>query len=181
MEAEEKRYDMQKPNADRQKEGQRTAHLLYLLNQTELGTDRYHEMVAELFTGGFGEGSRVMTPLFTNLASNIHIGARVSIMPYFKCMSAGNVYIDDDAQIAMNVSVITNNHDFYERNVLTIKDVHICRNSWIGAGATILPGVTVGENAIIGAGSVVTKDIPANTVAVGNPAKVIKHLDPEKF
>lgn len=132
-------------------------------------------------TDSIGTGSHIVTPLYINLASNIHVGERVSIMPYFKCMSAGNVYIDDDARIALNVSIITNNHDFYDRDVLTIKDVHICRNAWIGAGAIILPGVTVGENAVVGAGSVVTKDVPANTVAVGNPAKVIKELDVQKF
>ena len=111
---------------------------------------------------------------------NIHIGKRVAIMPYFKAMSAGNIYIDDDVRIAMNVSVITNNHDFYERDILTVKDVHICRNAWIGAGSIILPGVTVGENAVVGAGSVVTKDVEANTVVAGNPARKIKVLE-EKF
>ena len=111
-----------------------------------------------------------------NIADNIHIGNNVSINPYFKCMSAGNVYIEDNVMIAMNVSVITNNHDFYDRAVLTVKDVHIKKNAWIGAGAIILPGVTIGENAIIGAGSVVTKDVAPNTVVAGNPAKVIKEL-----
>ena len=103
------------------------------------------------------------------------------IMPYFRCMSAGNVYIEDDVRIAMNVSVITNNHDVYDRDVLTIKDVRIGKNAWIGAGATILPGVTVGENAVVGSASVVTHDVPAGGVVVGNPARLIKTLDPEKF
>lgn len=59
--------------------------------------------------------------------------------------------------------------------------MNICKNAWIGAGATILPGVTIGENAVVGAASVVTKDVPANAVVAGNPAKVLRMLDAEKF
>ena len=102
-------------------------------------------------------------------------------MPYFKCMSAGKVYMEDDVRIALDVKVITNNHDFYDRDILTVEDVRICKNAWIGAGATILPGVTIGENAIVGAGSVVTKDVEADTIVVGNPAKPIKKLDSNRF
>ena len=178
---EERRLDLRIPNAARSKEGHRTTKLLFRLNQTEPYTEEYDKLVHELFTGGFGEGSRVNTPLFVNLAANVHIGKNVVLMPYFRCMSAGNVWIDDNARSAMNVSIITHNHDMYERDVLTIRDVHIGKNAWIGAGATILPGVTVGENAVVGAGSVVTKDVPANTVVVGNPARAIKTLDAEKF
>lgn len=175
------RYDMRIPNPEMKEEAQRTAHVMYQLNNAEPGTERYNELVKELFGDNLGEGSRVMTPIYVNRANNVHIGKRVAIMPYFKCMSAGDVYLDDDVRIAMNVSIITNNHDFYDRDVLTIEPVHIGKNAWIGAGATILPGVTVGENAIVGAGSVVTKDVPANTIVVGNPAKPIKQLDPSKF
>ena len=69
----------------------------------------------------------------------------------------------------------------YDRDILTIEDVRIQKNAWIGAGATILPGVTIGENAIVGAGSVVTRDVLPNTVVAGNPARVIQTLDPDRF
>lgn len=69
----------------------------------------------------------------------------------------------------------------YDRYVITCKPVHIKKNVWIGVNVTILPGVTVGENAVIGAGAVVTHDVPDNAVVVGNPARVIKYLDAEKF
>ena len=79
--------------------------------------------------------------------------------------------------LAANCSIATNNHDFYDRAVLTCKPVHIKRNAWIGIGSTILPGVTIGENAIVAAGAVVTKDVPDNAMVGGVPAKIIKMLD----
>ena len=79
--------------------------------------------------------------------------------------------------VAANVQLISNNHDPAERQILTCKPVLLKRNCWVGAGSTILPGVTVGENAIVGAGSVVTKDVEPNTIVAGNPAKFIKRLD----
>ena len=94
-------------------------------------------------------------------------------MPF---MAAGGVTIEDDVLVAANVQLISNNHDLYDHQILTCKPVVLKRNCWIGAGATILPGVTVGENAVVGAGSVVTRDVEANTVVVGNPARVVQTL-----
>ncbi len=176
-----KKLDLSNQSEERIKESERTSKILFKLNHTENDSEEFDKLVKELFTGGFGENNLISTPLYINLANNIHIGNNVKIMPYFKCMSAGDVYIDDNVSIAFNVSIITNNHDYYNRNIITIKDVLICENAWIGAGAIILPGVTIGENAIVGAGSVVTRDVEANTVVVGNPAKVTKILDPQKF
>ena len=96
-------------------------------------------------------------------------------------MSRGGVTIEDDAMIAANVQILTNNHDPYDRQILTCKPVLIGKGAWIGAGATILPGVRVGKYAIVGAASVVTHDVPDFAVAVGSPARVIKTLDKSKF
>lgn len=98
-------------------------------------------------------------------------------MPGCLMMSAGGITIEDEALIAANVQLISNNHDLEHRNIITCKPVKICRKAWIGAGATILPGVTVGENAVVGAGSVVTHDVPPNTIVAGNPARFIKNID----
>ena len=81
--------------------------------------------------------------------------------------------------IAANVQLIFNNHNLYERQVITCKPVNIGKNAWIGAGATILPGVTVGDNAVVGAASVVAKDVAPDTIVAGNPAKFIKAIPPK--
>ena len=78
---------------------------------------------------------------------------------------------------AANVQLISNNHDLHDHALLVCKPVHICRNAWIGASATILPGVTVGENAVVAASAVVTKDVAPNTIVGGNPAKLIKIIE----
>lgn len=151
------------------------AQLLFRLNHTMPMTDEYEEQLHRLFPG-MGEGSRVNTPLTVVRAHNVRIGCRVIIMNGCLMMAAGGIAIDDDAQIAANVQLISNNHDLDNRMIITCKPVHICRRAWIGAGATILPGVTVGENSVVGAGSVVTRDVEPNTIVAGNPARVIRKI-----
>ena len=96
-------------------------------------------------------------------------------------MARGRITIEDNVQIAANVQLLSNSHDPYDRQILTCRPVIIRKGAWIGAGATILSRVTIGKHAIVGAASVVTKNVPDYGVAVGNPAKVIKMLDSEKF
>ncbi len=91
-------------------------------------------------------------------------------------MACGGVTIEDDVMIAPRVSILTVNHDICDHHILECTSIKICKNAWIGAGATILAGVSVGENAIVAAGAVVTKDVAPNTVVGGNPAKVIKEI-----
>jgi acetyltransferase-like isoleucine patch superfamily enzyme len=79
------------------------------------------------------------------------------------------------------VQLLTNNHDPYDRQILTCKPIVIRKGAWIGAGATILPGVTVGRYAIVGAASVVTRDVGDYEVVVGNPARQVRKLDAERF
>ena len=96
-------------------------------------------------------------------------------------MARGGITVEDDVLMAANVQLLSNNHDEYDRQVLTCKPIHIKKGAWIGAGASILAGVTVGENAIVGAGAIVTKDVPDYAVVVGSPARVVKTLDKDKF
>ncbi|WP_297571021.1 DapH/DapD/GlmU-related protein [uncultured Anaerovibrio sp.] len=154
---------------------------LFRFNHTMPYTDEYMEAIRDIFGDRFGEGSYIVAPISLVCASNMVIGKNVYINSNFLGMSRGGITIEDDVQIAGNVSVLSNNHDPYERQLLTCKPVHIKKGAWIGAGATILPGITVGRYAIVGAGSVVTKDVPDYSVAVGNPARVIKTLEAERF
>ena len=120
----------------------------------------------------------VFTPLYINCGKHITIGKNVFIN--FDCtfLALGGITIEDDVLIGPKVSLITENHplDPQERKGLTGKPILIKKNAWIGANATILPGVTIGENAVVAAGAVVSKDVPDNTIVGGIPAKFIKNV-----
>ena len=96
-------------------------------------------------------------------------------------MASGGIVVEDYVLIAAHAKLISNDHDIYFRPIITCKPIIIKEGAWIGAGAAIMKGVTVGKYAIVGANSVVTKDVQDYAVVVGVPAKVIKYLDPEKF
>lgn len=172
---EEIRIDCSNPNAQDLERAKEQAQLIFRFNHSLPMTEEQDEWMHRIFPT-MGEGSRVMAPISAVRTHNVKIGQRVLIMPGCLMMSAGGITIDDDAQIAANVQLISNNHDLENRMVITCKPVHICRRAWIGAGATILPGVTVGENSVVGAGSVVTRDVEPNTIVAGNPAKLIRKI-----
>lgn len=169
--------DPRKTTPEELQRGIRDAQLVFKINHTMPFTDEYNSLVAELFDGRMGQGSMVMPPLTCVCASEVTIGNNVMIMNNCLMMSRGGITIDDDVMIAANAQLISNNHDLHDHPLLLCKPVHICRNAWIGAGATILPGVTVGENAVVAAGAVVTKDVAPGTIVGGNPAKFIKNVD----
>ena len=120
----------------------------------------------------------IFTPIHINYGRHITIGKNVFIN--FNCtfLALGGITIEDDVLIGPNVSLITETHplDPQQRQGLIVKPVHIRKNAWIGANATILAGVTVGENSVVAAGAVVSKDVPDNTIVGGVPAKVIKSI-----
>lgn len=172
------RIDVTKQTDEELALAKKHAQLIFRFNQTMPETDKYNELMREIFPT-MGENSRVSTPLTAIRPHQVKIGKNVVVMPGCLMMSAGGITIEDGAMIAANVQLISNNHDLYERQVITCKPVYIGKNAWIGAGATILPGVTVGENAVVGAGSIVTKDVAPNTIVAGNPAKFIKAIPPK--
>ena len=121
--------------------------------------------------------------------SRISIGKRVIVRPlsYFQSDASefgGDITIEDDVMLGPAVHIYTNNHassasdrPLIDQGYSKVAGVTLKRGCWIGANVTLLPGVTVGENSVVGAGSIVTKDIPARTIAAGVPARIIKTLD----
>ncbi len=160
---------------------ERDARLLFKINHTDPTAPEYGEAIKELMGDGIGEGSIIRSPISLVAAGNLRIGRNVFIGPNFLGMCRGGITIEDNVQIAGNTSILSNNHDLYHREILLCKPVLICEGAWIGANVTILPGIRIGRHAVIGAGSVVTHDVGDYQVAVGNPARAIKELDPERF
>ncbi|WP_132055684.1 sugar O-acetyltransferase [Pseudocnuella soli] len=120
----------------------------------------------------------VFTPLYINYGKNTKIGKNVFIN--FDCvfLDLGGITIEDGVLIAPKVSLLSEGHPVSpnDRQSIVPGHIHIKENAWIGAGATILPGVTIGENSVVAAGAVVSKDVPANTIVGGVPAKIIKTI-----
>ncbi|XOV89341.1 MAG: acyltransferase [Pseudomonadota bacterium] len=118
---------------------------------------------------------------FEKHQGHITVGDNCLICPGVRIDSASLVQIDDNCMLAAGAYITDADwHDIYDRTraVGTTRPVHLCENVWIGDGATVCKGVTIGRNSVIGAGAVVTGDIPENVIAAGNPARVVKPLDP---
>ncbi len=140
--------------------------------------EKIRELFSKLTESKIDETFGLFPPFYTDCGKNIKIGKNVFINACCRFQDQGGIEIGDGALIGHNTTIATLNHDFnpVKRQNLNPSPVKIGRNVWIGSDCTILPGVEIGDGAIIGAGSVVTKSIPANTIAVGNPAKVIKEI-----
>ncbi len=150
---------------------------LFHLNHAEPQSEEWKNALSELFEGNIPEGLGIFTPAQIDFPKQITFGKRVFINHSFTAMSIGGIEFGDYVQVGPHVTIVTDNHDFNDRYVLKCRKVVIGNNVWIGAGASIMPGVHIGDNAVIAGGAVVTKDVPANTVVGGNPAKVIRQLD----
>lgn len=155
----------------------RADRALFHLNHAEPRSDEWGRAFHELFNGKVPEGLGIFTPTQIDFPGQITFGKHVFINHNFTAMSIGGIEFGDNVQIGPHVTIVTDNHDFKNRYVLRCKKVVIGNNVWIGAGVSIMPGVYVGDNAVIAGGSVVTKDVAADTIVGGNPARVIRRLD----
>ena len=141
--------------------------------------DQVRTLFSELIGKTVDESFLLIPPFFTAGGDEIRVGQNVFVNQNCTFYDLGGLDIADDVMIGPNVSIITTGHPLApsQRRAATIgKPIVIKRNVWIAAGATILGGVAVGENSVIAAGSVVTKDVPPNTLVGGNPAKVIHSI-----
>lgn len=143
-------------------------------------TEKRAALIKEMFAEA-GEGCYIEPPFHANWGGkHVRLGNYVYANFNLTLVDDGNIDIGDNVMFAPNVTVITATHPVLpalrEKGLQFNVDVKICNNVWIGAGAIIMPGITVGENSVVGAGSVVTKDVPPNTVVVGNPARVLREI-----
>ena len=135
-------------------------------------------LLGEITNSEIDESTALFTPLYINYGKHIQIGKNVFIN--FNCtfLGLGGITIEDGVLIGPNVSLISEGHPISpkDRHSLNVGHIHIEKNVWIGVGASILKDVTVGENAIVAAGAVVTMDVPANTIVGGIPAKILREI-----
>lgn len=150
-------------------------------------TTNYSKLNAILdeLLGSHGENAWITAPFFVDYGENIHIGKNVEINMNCVFLDCNRIIIGDNCGIAPGVHIYTVFHPINPQERLSTKStfwnsltapVTLGSNVWIGGGSIILPGVAIGDNATIGAGSVVTKDIPANSLAVGNPCRIVRQL-----
>ena len=156
----------------------RCRHLCWLINSTDPDDqEKIVELERELFNGRLEENTFLTPPFQIDAACRVFLGKNVFANHGLTVMSVGTITIEDGVMLGPEVGMFTVNHEPKNIRVIMTKEIVIKKNAWIGARVNILPGVTIGENAIVGTGSIVTKDIPDNAIAVGNPARIIKTID----
>lgn len=154
---------------------------LYDFNNTRpTELDKREQMLREMFSE-IGEGCYIEPPLHANHGgAHVHFGNNVYANFNLTLVDDTHIYVGDCTLFGPNVVVATAGHpilpELREKAYQYNAPVHIGKNCWLGAGVLVMPGITIGDNSVIGAGSVVTKDIPSNVIAVGNPCKVLREI-----
>jgi maltose O-acetyltransferase len=172
---------------------------LYIADDPELAADALHarrlqdefnrtpadgaaerRRILEQLLGAFGPDSEIRPPFFCDYGSQIRIGARTFANFGLVALDVAAIVIGDDVQIGPNVQLLTPTHpvepEARRAKWEAAQPITIADNVWLGGGAIVLPGVTIGADTVVGAGAVVTRDLPAGVVAAGNPARVIRSL-----
>ena len=171
------------PNAEEiMKEQLLCLEKLYDFNATRpLEGEKRTQMLKEMFAE-IGEGCYIEPPLHSNWGGHhVHFGKGIYANFNLTLVDDTHIYVGDYTMFGPNVTVATAGHpilpELREKGYQYNSPVHIGRNCWIGAGVVIVPGITIGDNVVVGAGSVVTKDLPDNVVAVGNPCRIRREVN----
>lgn len=161
----------------------RAKHLTYRYNQCDPTDMENRAAIMKELIGEQAEHTWIEQPFYCDYGTNIEFGDNFYSNVNLTILDCAKVTIGHDVMIGPNVGIYTAGHPVHHENRCTVwefaREIHIGDCVWIGAGSTINPGVTIGENTVIGSGSVVTKDIPANVIAAGNPARVIREITEE--
>jgi maltose O-acetyltransferase len=170
-------YNCFGPELEAERQEART--LLRLYNLAEAGPER--QGVLEQLLGHVGRNSIVESPFHCSYGRNIHIGDHVYLNVFCTILDCNEVHIGHHVMIGPAVQIYTAAHLLEAEARIqgweVAKPIVIEDNVWLGGGAILLPGVTIGRNAVVGAGAVVSRSVPANTVVAGNPARVIKEIE----
>ena len=155
--------------------------LLCEYNQTKPSEGKKRTELLKKMLGDCGENVYIEEPFYSNFGGHhCHFGKFVYANYSLTCVDDTHIYIGDYTMIGPNVTIATAGHpilpELRKKGLQYNMPVHIGVNCWIGAGAIILPGITIGDNVVIGAGSVVTKDIPSDVIAVGNPCSIMREV-----
>lgn len=161
------------------KVSQEALRITSVLNNTYHSPEEIRKLFSELTGKPVDASFGLFPPFYTDCGKNITVGKNVFINSGCRFQDQGGITIGDGALIGHNAVLTTLNHDFSpeRRTSMHPAPVVIGKNVWLGASVTVVPGVTIGDNAVIAAGAVVTKDVPAGTIAAGVPAKVLRELD----
>ena len=158
---------------------QEALKITFEINNKYHTPDELRKLSSQLTGKNIDVSFRFFPPIYTDCGKNIIVGKNVFINMCCRFQDQGGIEIGDGCFIGHNVTFATLDHDINPNNRTTMHPAPITlqKNVWIGSDSTILKGVTIGENSIIGAGSVVVKDIPPNCIAAGNPCKILKYID----
>jgi len=163
-----------------QEERDHCKEVIYDYNNTRPSEGAKRTQIMKSLLGSCGQGVFIETPVHMSYGNHVYLGENFYANFNLVLVDDGEIHIGDKVMIGPNVTLCTTGHPVYpsyrEMVAHYSLPIHIGNNVWIGAHSVVLPGVTIGDNAVIGAGSIVTRDIPANVVAVGNPCRVLREI-----
>jgi maltose O-acetyltransferase len=171
------RYNCLDPGLDAER--QEVKKLLPIYNSTEFLSER--QTILDQLLGQIGQDSIIEPPFYCVYGQNTYLGDHVFLNVSCTILDCNEVRIGNHVMIGPNVQIYTAAHvleaEARNQGWEVAKPIVVEDNVWLGGGAILLPGVTVGRNAVVGAGAVVSRDVPADTVVTGNPAKVIREIE----